>query len=813
MARLYQTEAQTLEPTGRLFEAQKTREETTGRLYAPTEKKPDVTTLEGLKEVGEKAGLKEPIEKITEAVGEKPKEIWSGGWISDIFDALNIFQYGVVGLIKGKGFSEGVKTRQSFTDKDALGDFGLPGVIGGIALDIAVDPLTYIAPVTILKKIPKVTKVAKFVSKSVKASRAGQLLGRSFIYRFGQDPIYAEMAERTTKNIAVGNQNLLDIARPLTKLDPATQRIVATARKAGKLMDLPKEVLDKAKPAFDELDRLGKEAVEVGLLKKETYDSNVCKYISRLYERFEVPVEGVIKKVKGLFPRKPLRIDLSRFKKRTDIPKDIREAMGEILEAGYPTAKGLVQLNKAVEQGKFFKEVASKWGKETIESGFKKLPNVKSLGELANKAVPFPIFDDIQEIIRPRGGLIKKIVGSWKFAKVVMNPATHARNIMSNFILNDFEGLSPHRLDIYGEAAKEMVKKGKWYKEAKKVGLGLDTFASREIKDILIGPDGKGFIKKFGNEVVEKLSNIYQKEEEFAKLAQYIFQRKKELVAEEAWEVAERATFNYAQVTPFIRRLRESIFGYPFITFSYKVTPQVAKTLARKPTKISNIGKIKTGIENMSGIKELTRERASEPDWVRDGFYVKLPIKDKHGRSSYLDLTYIMPFGDLISGQLIQRGIKRETGLTEGIPESLIRKLAFPSLVKELVTNQDFFGNKIFLESDKTDKQLGDIMRHLMKFGLPPTLADQIPGGYRPSGERRKGTIQRVIEKERGIEAGGKQTRTFQQELLRNIGLKIQPLDIKLQEYWSRYGKEKAIKTLLEERGIIKEFKRPFIPK
>jgi hypothetical protein len=36
---------------------------------------------------------------------------------------------------------------------------------------------------------------------------------------------------------------------------------------------------------------------------------------------------------------KPMRIDVARFKKRKDIPDDVREAMGEILEAGYPTAK------------------------------------------------------------------------------------------------------------------------------------------------------------------------------------------------------------------------------------------------------------------------------------------------------------------------------------------------------------------------------------------------------------------------------------------------------------------------------------------
>ena len=86
-----------------------------------------------------------------------------GGFISDIFDGLNALQYGVTGMIKGKGFYEGVKTRQSFSDKDALGEHGIPGMIGGIALDIAVDPLTYIPPLAIAKRLGLVGKIKKMM--------------------------------------------------------------------------------------------------------------------------------------------------------------------------------------------------------------------------------------------------------------------------------------------------------------------------------------------------------------------------------------------------------------------------------------------------------------------------------------------------------------------------------------------------------------------------------------------------------------------------------------------------------------------------
>jgi len=805
----------------RLFTTTERPQQTGGGRLFGIPKGQDLITSAGLKTTAERAGLGEEAEKILSQKGEKPDQIFSGGFIQDTFDTLNLLQHGVTGLIQGKGFAEGVKTRASFAEKGetGLGDLGIPGTIAGIALDIAVDPLTYVGGFGLLKRV--VTGVGKLAKPLVQATakiplaeKAGEHLGKMFVYRFGQDPIYKTLAERSIKNAGVGVQNVLDIARPLTKLDLATQKTIAEARKAGKLETLPADLLAKAKPAFDELDRLGKEAVEVGLLKSEVYAENVGKYIARLYRSKEVP-EGIVSKVKGIFEAKPKRIDLSRFKKRTDIPEEVREAMGEILEAGYPTAKALVQLTRSVENAKFFKEVATKWGSDAIEEGMSKLPDVKSLGELAGKAVPTPIFDDIQEIIRvksPTEKVLSQVIGGFKFGKVILNPSTHARNIMSNFILNDFEGLSPVRLDVYAKAAKSLATKDELYKEAKQVGLGLDTFASGELRDILSGATEGGIKGKFKT-VANRIADIYQKEEEFAKMAQYIFQKGKGLSPEEAYKVAERATFNYSQVTPFIRRIRESIFGLPFITFTYKVTPQIAKTITTKPTKISNIGKIKNSIEKQSDLEELTAERETEPAWVRDGFFVKLPIKDKEGRSAYLDLTYILPFGDLISGQFIQRDLERETGLKESIPEAALSKSPFLNVIKELAKNQDFFGNKVFRESDDVEDQLGDVFRHLIKTYSPPLLADQIPGGYRKGDERRPAQWQKLFQTDEGSEAGRTQSRTLTQELLKQAGIKIQPIDLQTQARFSEQEKEKALKTLLEEEGVIAEFSRPFIPK
>lgn len=786
----------------------------------PVAKKISLRSSQGLRTLAE--GKNVELSKLPE-VGEDPNQIFSGGFIQDTFDAMNLLQYGVTGLLKGRSFSEGVKTRQSFSDKDALGDFGLPGVIGGIAADIAVDPLTYIAPWTLFRRIPFAMKGVKAAKNAAAKTRVGQFLGKSFIYRFGEDPIYKAIDERRIKNIGIANRNIIDMVKPIAKLDASDQVKIADARKAGKLESLPQELLDKAKPAFDELDRLGKEAVDVGLLSKEVFEKNVGKYMARLYRSKEF-IPGTTDKLKKVpfAETKPLRIDITRFMKRNDIPSDVREAMGEILEAGYPTAKSMTQLKAAIENARFFGKVNKGFASDVAADGLTKLPDSRRLGDLANKYVPDPIASSINEIIRikdPTERALGKVVAAFKFQKVILNPATHARNIMSNFILNNFEGLNPARLDIYTEAAANIAKKGKWFKEAQQQGLGLSTFAANELRGFITSPEVKKLGKTRGaiQKSLDNIAELYEKEEQFAKMAQYIFQRKSGKTAEQAWEIAERATFNYAQITPFIRKMRESIFGYPFITFTAKVTPQVLRTVGKKPTKISNLGKIKNAIENMSDVEELKRERATEPHWVRDGLYIKLPIKDKFDRSAYFDLTYIVPFGDVVSGDFFQRGIKRETGLAEGPISAVSRQLPFINLIRELATNQDFFGNKVYRESDSTERQLGDVFRHVFKMMTPPPISDQIPGGYRLSGKRRGGAISRTLELERegieGVESGGKQVRDLGQELLRNIGLKISPVDIDVQEKYAEWQEQNALRTILQEAGEIGTFELPFIPK
>lgn len=119
---------------------------------------PDLDTSEGLYQLAQQAGLKDKADNAIAKAGGESQKYMSGGFIMDSMDLLNTLSYGVNGIIKGKGFIEGIKNRESMSDDDALGQYGWLGKIAGFAADIALDPLTYVAPWKQIVKVPGIAK-------------------------------------------------------------------------------------------------------------------------------------------------------------------------------------------------------------------------------------------------------------------------------------------------------------------------------------------------------------------------------------------------------------------------------------------------------------------------------------------------------------------------------------------------------------------------------------------------------------------------------------------------------------------------------
>lgn len=1014
--------------------------------------KKQLGTSSGLYNYAAQNGLQRQADSILkQQSGEETDRIFSGGFISDVFDVLNAAQYGVVGMLKGKSFGEGVQTRESWTKQDALGKYGIPGLIGGTLLDIASDPFTYLTPWKVLSKIPGVTKLAKAakagfagklavktieeaggINKSYMAleggTKLGRYLGTKFVWMFGADPVFKEFAEKAVVNEAVSIKKAVDMVTNFSRLGDDVASKAITKDEVGRIVRLSNDALKGVvspeeykiiSKLNDKIDELGKELVDLGVLGKGKYEDNINQYIKNVYEEYE---KKAVKKGGGVG-----KLGIKNFKRKE--VEDIAElGVTQIDKPAYLYMKTLMKMSKDVEEAKFFKQVADKFGttvaqdgfslisktgkfmttgglqadiltgvkkinddlkpafkelkqtfkadkkilseissieddlvkyssmrgdelykffsegavvdkvstasrklgtipealqdsanavkkfdnfdtfyksvdgikveklfldgtlerngfssvkkffdtvknpykpatqklvKETLEGSPKKIVELQKkveklteragikktidktsindsfinlekkiddlvsgkenlldelenakLGDLAGKYVPNNIKEYLSEIINPaQDSFTKSAVRNFKFFKVVMNPATHARNMVSNKLLNwwklGMNPLDPRTVAAETEAIAEIAKgTGKWMDMARPLGYNLDTFASQELKYLLdtqeVGAMAKGI--KGWQKAKKALGNVYQQEENAAKLSAFIFNMKKGgVTAEQAWKMAESATFNYAQVTPFVRKLRESIFGMPFITFTIKSTPAVIETAIKNPARISVIGKIKRAIEQASDIGETEREKASEPSWVKDGFYVKLPMKDKQGRSAYFDLTYILPFGDLVSGNFFERNQDISTGLPESQAQNLMKKSPFIQLVSELGKNKDFYGNKIWRDSDDQAIQLKDVMRHITKSYIPPLIGDQIAGGYNDKGERQYRGVAGALKNQQDP-ATIAQRRNLQQELLRMVGAKVQPINADLGETYQEWNRKKALQTLLLENGLLSSF-------
>lgn len=155
-----------------------------------------------------------------------------------------------------------------------------------------------------------------------------------------------------------------------------------------------------------------------------------------------------------------------------DFTKAERESMGEVDEARFAIAKTLHGMIHDVEVGRYLEWLGINYAKkpgeemegdiveasERYKDTFKptdwvqvpetKVPgtNVLKYGKLAGRYIPGPIWNDLRQVVngqfRPFGDTYAKILSLWKTSKTALSPAVHMNNIMSNFVMADWHGVT-----------------------------------------------------------------------------------------------------------------------------------------------------------------------------------------------------------------------------------------------------------------------------------------------------------------------------------------------------------------------------------
>ncbi len=372
-----------------------------------------------------------------------------------------------------------------------------------------------------------------------------------------------------------------------------------------------------------------------------------------------------------------------------DIPEGVRKQMGEIRDQpGFVAAKTIAEQARLVSLHEMFDAISKnpEWARKLeteagplrqqqlamLESGdWVLLEGKKKFGPLDGHMVTKDVALELSHADRLRSDLQKiydRVIGMWKFGRVLLSPAAIGRNTMSSAMLADFGGLHPYMIDEWVKGAKDLRAQGGYYTEAKEVGLFRSGFSQNEINhlaDVVVrSPEQNAALRvldgihdiavKAGEKTGIKPSKIYGAVENFYRYNLYRYGREAlGLDPKEARRYALKYAIDYEVVSPATRMARSlPIVGAPFMTFASKAIPLTLETAVKHPLRVSKyVALIQGG--NMLAQNVLQQQpedvaqqrKLGELNPIR---FMQLPFQDEYGRNAYLDFGYIFPYGDLL---------------------------------------------------------------------------------------------------------------------------------------------------------------------
>lgn len=319
----------------------------------------------------------------------------------------------------------------------------------------------------------------------------------------------------------------------------------------------------------------------------------------------------------------------------------------------------------------------------------------------------------------------RKLLSAWKVSKTVLSPIAHMNNFVSNIFMGHLmghnvaadlsTGLRMSSIRNMEIRAKQLAKEGK-YKEAQALSdkmrqheyypyfaemrdarmsdsslwateLNSDDLV-QELRRANLDSAGSdlGKIQKYMSAGYNALESAWKKSTKFAggwyeksdliyKMGAFVNARKQGRTANEAVKYAYEAYFDYGNLSPVARALRDSGI-VPFVSYLYNAIPALARSITQHPERIAGVALMLEGLHlasigAMYGPEDLISKReavdAAMPEYMQRrglGGIFRTRILNPFGSSTsvdsaqrdiakhqFLDLTRMIPGGDLIEAK------------------------------------------------------------------------------------------------------------------------------------------------------------------
>ena len=441
-----------------------------------------------------------------------------------------------------------------------------------------------------------------------------------------------------------------------------------------------------------------------------------------------------------------------------DFTKEERTNMGEIIDARYTIAKTFQVMSADLANGRFLKDIAENqewtWHEEgepenmtdqaharfgtfsqfewvkVPTSAIEGTGGKKRWGVLAGKYVRAEIWRDLNQLDqlqKPR--LWNTILTQWKLNKTARNPVVHLNNVMSNLIFMDMADV---RMIDLKRAFHALRNKTDDYKDAEKHGAFGSTYVHQELKRDVLDPLLDELIKQNMNDkgtmesmigsmgkyadvmwkhlgkADSKMINFYQMEDEVFRMATYLRRQNLGDSKEEAALLARDQFLNYDIRAPWVNMARATVL--PFISYTYRAVPVIAKSVATRPWKVAKLATIAYALNAMGYLlapgdedeeRRSMRDEIQGKTWLGTPRNIRMPFRDEHDNPVFLDIRRWIPAGDVFDMNQGQGVLPIPAPLQFSGPLMLAFEAA---LNKTAFTGKEIYDKKTDTAWDKTKK-------------------------------------------------------------------------------------------------------------
>lgn len=378
------------------------------------------------------------------------------------------------------------------------------------------------------------------------------------------------------------------------------------------------------------IDDNARELVNLGVLKEE---NAIRDYLKRYYKDF---VDGS-GSAKMYFDK--------RFKERKDLSLDERLAKGMIEDASFVIPKTIMEQKMQMLKARLLQGISQRFGIDEAREGYVRVPDdtvgggVYRYGALAGKHIPEEIMGQIKgaAFVKESMGILETyiypIVDHIKVNVTVKNPATHFYNVASNFLMSYLHGdmRALGRVLLMAKNDKGSFKA--LIDEANK--YGLNTLLNDMEGDLATSPDGKPNIMltimknlyaTADSKTGQAMRSAYEWEDKIFKLAAFEgnMRRMKKEIGRDLNEAEKRRAFmeanaayvDYDTPLPSIVRTVDKSGVFPFLHYTWKSTPVVARAIAKDPMRFMILQAALMGMGASAWFSE--DDDIMKPEWAAD---------------------------------------------------------------------------------------------------------------------------------------------------------------------------------------------------